>query len=91
MCSQLGVSSRPGAVKTERAVCNLVIFTPLLNPSRPGAWRWSRLIDPTLNVVFVINEQVSHDHCLVPSQDNPLHKLWPQVLLHPTVLYRSKK
>lgn len=44
-----------------------------------------------LDGVIVINEQVPHDHCLIPSQDNPLHKLRPQVLFHPSVLYRKNK
>lgn len=77
--------------KAKQAVCNLVIFTSLPNPSRPDAWRLSRVTGPTLDGVIVINEQVPHDHCLIPSQDNPLHKLRPQVLFHPAVLYRKNK
>lgn len=89
MCSQLGVSSWPATGHGRKAGIHSVIWLfllPLPNPSRLDAWRLLGKRAPTLNGVLVINEQVPQDHRLVPRQDNALHKLGPQVLLHPAVL-----
>lgn len=69
-----------------------LFLLPLPNPSRPDAWKVARKTGLTSNGVLVINEQVPQDHRLVPCQDNALHKLGAQVILHPAVLwggYRS--